>query len=146
MDVEATIVTEAQQLHAKYTRELHSYKADLQQLKTAFFKRQIDKGRLIPAAEQLAQLSPVADPNNPEHDVALNKLQQIVARALLDPACQGITAADTLHKKVRSHSRLFQHQWFSAIDSVNMLRQLASHCTTVVRSTIRQQLTFHIGW
>lgn len=103
-------MSEAQQLHAKYTQELHSYKADLQQLKTAFFKRQIDKGRLLPAAEQLAQLGPVADPNNPDHDQALGKLQRIVARALLDPACQGITAADTIHKKVRCQDQLRYQQ------------------------------------
>lgn len=96
----ASIVSEAEQRHARYTQELHSYKTDLQQLKTSFFKRQIDKGRLIPAAEQLAQLGPVAEPNNPEHELALGKLQRVVARALLDPACQGIIAADTLHKKL----------------------------------------------
>lgn len=101
---DASIVSEAEQRYARYTQELHSYKTDLQQLKTSFFKRQIDKGRLIPAAEQLAQLGPVAEPNNPEHDLALGKLQRVVARALLDPTCQGIIAADTLHKKVRAQT------------------------------------------
>lgn len=95
------MLSEAQQLHGRYSQELASYKAALQDLKISFFKRQIDKGRLRPAGEQLAQLGPVADFNNPQHVEALDKLQRLVARALLDPACQdGITAADTLHKKV----------------------------------------------
>lgn len=101
MEADANALIEAQQLRSKYTLELDSYKAHLQQLKTDFFKRQIDKGRLAPAGDQLANLGPVAEPNNPEHEKALQNLQRIVARALLDPACQGITAADTLHKKVR---------------------------------------------
>jgi hypothetical protein len=100
MEADASALLEAQQLRSRYTVELDSYKAHLQQLKTDFFKRQIDKGRLAAAGDQLASLGPVAEPNNPEHEKALHNLERIVARALLDPACQGITAADTLHKKV----------------------------------------------
>ncbi len=97
------MLSEAQQLHARYSQELSGYKAQLQDLKANFFKRQIDKGRLQPATDHLKSLSLPADPNNPQHEEALIKLQRLVARALLDPACQaGITAADTLHKKVRT--------------------------------------------
>jgi hypothetical protein len=143
MNVEATILTEAQQLHDRHTQELQSYKADLQQLKTAFFKRQIDKGRLIPAAEQLAQLSPVADHNNPEHDVALNKLLQIVARALVDPSCQGITAADTLHKKVCKFTAVRADSALVVLSCrfIKQQRHLTSHCAAFAKLHSRQQLT-----
>lgn len=95
-----SLLSEATALQARYLQELQSYKGELQQLKTNFFKRQIDKNRLMPAADQLAALGPVCELNNPAHDEALQKLQRIVGRVLLDPACQGVTAADTVHKKV----------------------------------------------
>lgn len=99
--MEGSLLSEAQQLHGRYSQELASSKAALQDLKSSFFTRQLEKGRLIPASEQLAQLGPVADINNSQHVEALEKLKVLVARALLDPACrEGITAADTLHKKV----------------------------------------------
>jgi hypothetical protein len=126
MEADANALIEAQQLRSKYTLELASYKAHLEQLKTDFFKRQIDKGRLVAAGDQLASLGPVAEPNNPEHEKALQNLQRIVARALLDPACQSITAADTLHKKVCS--------------AANTHQTLRVMVTSILQATIHQHL------
>jgi hypothetical protein len=138
--MEGGVLSEAQQLHGRYSQELASYKAALQDLKISFFKRQIDKGRLRPAGEQLAQLGPVADFNNPQHVEALDKLQRLVARALLDPACQdGITAADTLHKKVcqtlsLSKALCTDASWVAPI-SVVVIRSIAHSRLHVARTT-----------
>lgn len=136
------MLSEAQQLHGRYSQELASYKAALQDLKISFFKRQIDKGRLRPAGEQLAQLGPVADFNNPQHVEALDKLQRLVARALLDPACQdGITAADTLHKKVcqtlsfSDHPCVCPDASWGALISAAVIKSIAHSRLHVARTT-----------
>lgn len=127
METEDSEASELEQLKARHAQELLGCKANLNQLKNSFFRRQAAKMRLLPADEHLAALGTIGDEDNPAHEAALQRLKRLVAKELLDVAVP--TAADTLHKKVCCTGHAI---WTKPI-SIQHLEQTArpSRCTNI---------------